>query len=203
MTARISGWGIRTYQWLCQTASQGMAILLVAVLLPAGAGLLPLPAAAAPAATKDLGEAPDFTLLSHDGHPVRLADVLKHGPVILDFWATWCGPCRKALPPLQALYSKYSERGLTVLAISQDDPRSQPQIGAFVRSQKLSFPILLDSDHQVARLYRAASMPTSFLISPEGRVMAFHRGYREGDEKILEEQVLELLPGATPAEEVR
>lgn len=164
------------------------AVLWVLVLL-----LVPLAVPAETPALPDLGPAPDFTLENNAGGRTSLAEHLAAGPVIVDFWATWCTPCRKAMPHLQVLQDEYGDRGLTVLALSVDDPRNQPKIGAFVRSQKLTFPILLDGESRVARLYRVASVPTTFLISPAGRVVAFHRGYRDGDEKLLADEVAALF----------
>ncbi len=162
-------------------------VLLLMLLLAPTAGL------AAPPVLADLGPAPAFILETHDGGRTSLAEHLAAGPVIVDFWATWCAPCRKALPHLQSLQDEYADRGLTVLAVSIDDPRNQPKIDAFARSQKLDFPILLDGDSRVARLYRVASVPTTFLVSPSGRVVAFHRGYRDGDEKLLAAEVAALF----------
>jgi peroxiredoxin len=141
----------------------------------------------------DLGPAPVFTLPSYAGARVSLTDYLGHGPVIVDFWATWCAPCRRALPGLQALYDRYRERGLSVLAISTDDPRNQPKIGPFLRAQKLTFPVLLDGENRVARQFHVTTVPATFIVSAEGRLMAIHRGYRDGDEAILEKEILALL----------
>jgi peroxiredoxin len=169
----------------------------------AAAALTLVTVAAAQDKLKDLGEAPHFTLEAYSGRRVTLTQVLQDGPAVIDFWATWCSPCREALPQLQALHEKYSERGLTVLAISQDDPRSQPKIGPFVRSQRLTFPVLLDGDHRVARLWRVSTLPTTFLVDPSGRIVALHRGYRDGDERILEDEILALLARITAAEDAR
>jgi len=144
-------------------------------------------------AAEDLGGAPGFTLETPGGEKMSLGDALAKGPVILDFWATWCGPCRKALPHLQALYEAYKDDGLTVIAVSTDEPRNRPKINSTVRSLGLTFPVLVDGDKVVARLYRIDSVPTTFLISQAGRVTAYHRGFREGDEKLLAREVRELL----------
>lgn len=151
-------------------------------------------------AAEDLGEAPRFTLETTDGEKLSLDDALAEGPVILDFWATWCKPCRKALPHLQDLYEAHREDGLTVIAVSIDEPRNRPKIKAAVRSLGLTFPVLVDGDKDVARLYRVDSVPATFVISQTGRVMAYHRGYREGDEKTLAAEIRELLdaPRVTP-----
>jgi len=151
--------------------------------------LLTVPAVAA----EDLGAAPGFTLETPGGEKVSLGDALAEGPVVLDFWATWCGPCRKALPHLQTLYETHKDEGLTVIAVSTDEPRNRPKINSTVRSLGLTFPVLVDGDKEVARLYRIDAVPTTFLISPAGRVTAYHRGYREGDEKRLAREVRALL----------
>ena len=145
--------------------------------------------AASPATLDDLGPAPAFTLETYEGDEVSLAQYLTEGPVVIEFWATWCAPCRKALPHMQVIFEKYREQGLTVLAISQDDPRSQPKIGPYVTANKFTFPILLDGDKKVARQYRMTAPPATFLVTPEGRVVSLHRGYRNGDEKLLEAEI--------------
>ncbi|MFH1845202.1 MAG: TlpA disulfide reductase family protein [bacterium] len=166
----------------------GLALALaITVLLFADTG------ASAETTLEDLGPAPAFTLESHDGDRFDLAGYLEKGPVIIDFWATWCKPCRRAMPHLQALYEKYRQRGVTVIGISEDDPRSQAKIGSFLRSQQITFPVLLDGEKQVARQYRVATLPTTFLISSDGQIVSLHRGYRDGDEKLLEQQLEALL----------
>jgi cytochrome c biogenesis protein CcmG/thiol:disulfide interchange protein DsbE len=177
--------------------SRPVMLGLAAVLLLLGGPRQPVADAVEPA-LRDLGAAPDFTLEAYGGGRIRLADQLGRGPLIVDFWATWCAPCVQALPHLQTLYRRYADQGLQVLAVSQDDPRSQPKIGAFVRSRKLTFPVLLDADHRVARLFGVATVPTTFLISAAGRVVALQRGYRVGDEKILAAGVEALLAGQEP-----
>lgn len=156
----------------------------------------------AAAADKDQGPAPAFTLESTTGERMTLAAALERGPVIVDFWATWCGPCKQSLPELQQLYERYGERGLTILAISTDEPRNRPKISSTARSLGLTFPILIDADKRAAQLYRVESIPMTFLIDREGRIRSLHRGYRRGDIGILEQELLPLLeaPAATPAE---
>lgn len=160
----------------------------------------------AAAADRDQGPAPAFTLESTTGERMTLAAALERGPVIVDFWATWCGPCKQSLPELQQLYERYGERGLTILAISTDEPRNRPKISSTARSLGLTFPILIDADKRAAQLYRVESIPMTFLIDREGRIRSLHRGFRRGDTGILEQELLPLLdapaetPAATPAE---
>ena len=147
----------------------------------------------AAAADKDLGPAPAFTLESTAGDRVSLAAALERGPVIVDFWATWCGPCRQALPGLQQLHEKYAARGLTVLAVSTDEPRNRPKIGTTARALGLTMPVLIDTDKRAAQLYRVEAIPMTFLIDRDGRIQALHRGFRQGDLELLEQELLPLL----------
>ncbi len=153
-------------------------------------------AADATTAEPDLGPAPAFSLETVAGDRVVLGEALKRGPVILDFWATWCGPCRQALPELQQLHDRYAPRGLTVLAVSTDEPRNRPKIGATARALGLTFPILIDTEKRASQLYRAEAIPMTFLIDREGRIRSLHRGYREGDVRLLEQELLPLLDPA-------
>lgn len=170
-------------------AARAVGVLAVLILLAAASR----PAGAAAAAERDLGPAPAFSLESVSGDRTTLSEALAHGPVILDFWATWCGPCRQALPALQVLHERYASRGLTVLAVSTDEPRNRPKIGATARALGLTFPILIDTEKRASQLYRVEAIPMTFLIDREGRIRSLHRGYRQGDAELLERELLPLL----------
>jgi len=150
---------------------------------------------------RDFGPAPAFALASVTGERTALKDALERGPVILDFWATWCAPCRQALPALQQLHERYAARGLTVLAVSTDEPRNQPKIGGVARALGLTFPILIDTDKRASQLYRVEAIPMTFLIDRDGRIRSLHRGYREGDAAQLERELLPLLGPQAGADE--
>ena len=141
----------------------------------------------------DLGRAHDFRLRTTDGKTMTLEQALADGPILLDFWATWCAPCKVALPRWDALAKKYAEHGVRLITISQDDPRSQPKILPYMRSQGFDFPALLDGDKQVGRRYRVTSLPTTFLIAQDGTIVTHHVGYREGDEHEVEADLRALL----------
>lgn len=158
---------------------------------------------AAPAVADDLGRAHDFRLRTADGKTMTLEQVLADGPVLLDFWATWCAPCKVALPRWDALAKKYAEHGVRLITISQDDPRSQPKILPYMRSQGFDFPALLDGDKQVGRRYRVSKLPTTFLIAADGTIVSHHVGYREGDEHEVEAELRALLELEPTAEESR
>jgi peroxiredoxin len=155
--------------------------------------LLLLAAAQPPAALAALAPqapAPDFTLRSVDGHNLRLAE--QRGQVVLvNFWASWCGPCRAEMPQLSRLYDKYRASGFVMLGVNiDDDPRTATATAA---RWGLKFPVLLDADKAVSRLYDLGSMPSTVLIDRDGRVRYLHRGYREGAEDEVERQIRALV----------
>lgn len=156
----------------------------------AAALILAVPALALPGSGQET--APDFTLEDLRGDRVTLSDALADGPVILDFWATWCKPCRKALPKLQKLSTKYEGR-VRVLTVSIDDPRSRTQIAPTMRSLGVRLTVLLDGDKTVASLYRVSAVPSTFLIAADGAIAAVHSGYRDGEIDLLEQELVELL----------
>jgi len=134
--------------------------------------------------------APDFTLRSADGRNVRL-DELRGQVVLVNFWATWCGPCREEMPHLNVLYEKYRKSGFVLLGVNvDDDPKT-----ALATAAKLnvSFPVLLDTDKKVSKLYDLNTMPSTVVIDRDGKMRFLHRGYRAGTEGDYEQQIRGLL----------
>ena len=109
--------------------------------------------------------APDFTLQTPDGQTLSLSD-LRGQAVLLNFWATWCPPCRAEMPAIQQVYQKYRDRGFTVLAV--DVQETDAQVAAFVQEQGLTFPILMDRDGAVSAAYQVKAMPSTFFIDRDG-----------------------------------
>jgi peroxiredoxin len=120
--------------------------------------------------------ATDFTLPRLDGGEASLSDSRGRW-VVLTFFATWCGPCVSEMPSLERLYRERGERGVTVLGVSIDESRDP--LEPFVKKLDLSFPILWDPRGQSAALYRASSIPVSYLIDPQGRIVGVSRGARD------------------------
>ncbi len=150
------------------------AVALVAILgLPADVrGLGPSDAA------PELGRrAPDFTLPDLASKPVRLADFQGKKAVLINFWATWCPPCREEMPTLERL-SRSRRDAIEVLGVNVE-PGSPAKVRAFVRELGVSFPILLDPDLAVGKLYRVRGLPTSFIVDREGIVRFREIGYRD------------------------
>jgi peroxiredoxin len=142
------------------------------------------------AAVAPQAQAPDFTLKSLEGKNLRLAE--QRGNVVLvNFWASWCGPCKQEMPHLNKLYDKYRAAGFTMLGVNVDED-TRTAIGA-ANKLAVRFPVLFDADKQVSKLYDLQSMPATVLIDRDGRVRYMHRGYREGVEDAYDKQIRELV----------
>jgi cytochrome c biogenesis protein CcmG, thiol:disulfide interchange protein DsbE len=146
---------------------------------------------AVPVSALDRGaRAPEIDLRDRSGARVRMAS--PRGKVVLvDFWASWCAPCREELPVLQRLYERYRERGLVVVGVNVD--REQRNMNDYVQRFRLTFPVVHDSAHRVADRYSPPTMPTSYLIDRGGVVRYVHRGFRASDARELESRVQTLL----------
>ena len=111
--------------------------------------------------------APDFTLNTIDGEIIKLSN-LRGQAVLINLWATWCPPCRAEMPDMQHAYEHYNEQGFSILAINATNQDSLSAVKDFVSEHELSFPILLDTQGDVSRLYQLRSLPTSFFVDSEG-----------------------------------
>lgn len=147
--------------------------------------------ASGPLLAKELkGPAHDFTLKSNDGKNVRLSD-LRGQVVMLNFWASWCGPCRQEMPLLDKLYQKYSPAGFTLLGVNVEaDPKEADHL---LKEIPVSFPVLYDTTSKVSEAYKVDAMPSSVLIDCDGNLSYLHRGYKPGDEDEYKKRVKGLL----------
>ena len=119
--------------------------------------------------------APDFELKTLDGEKIRLSELRGH-PVLLSFWASWCGPCRRELPGLSKISNEYKAKGLQVLGVNDE---GKGTAGKYVKEAGLTFDTLDDSGLKAHRLYRVRSIPTVFLIDKDGKVVRFFKGSRD------------------------
>ena len=129
---------------------------------------------------------PDISVRLLSGKTTNLYELLEKGPVIIDFWATWCSPCKKLMKHLDKFHKHFNDYGLNVLAVSTDTPRSMGKVKSFIRSNKYDFLVGLDPNQQVMKKCKAEIMPTTIILDPDGNVIYRHQGYYPGDEeKIL------------------
>jgi peroxiredoxin len=137
---------------------------------------------------------PAFTLSTLDGRSVTLAD---HADklVVLNFWATWCVPCDQEMPTLEALWQRYAKRGLVVVGVSVDRGAPRMVLEPYLRNKKLTFPIWLDPDMEVARAWRVTGVPATFLVRPGGEVIGMAVGPREWDSREMRALLESQLPG--------
>jgi peroxiredoxin len=147
--------------------------------------------------------APNFETENLDGKKVELKELLKEGPVLISFWATWCKPCIKELNQLQKVYKKYKEKGFEILAIDVDGPRSISKVKPKVKGLKWEFPVLWDKSKKIYRKYHVLGIPHTVLIDPSGKIRYTHTTYRPGDEEVIKKKIEELLDehNPTPKEE--
>jgi peroxiredoxin len=153
------------------------AIAALAIAVPALAG-----SASAPA--------PQFTLTARSGRDVSLAQY--HGQVVMiNFWASWCGPCRQEMPLLESIYKKYNKLGFTLLGVNVE-PDSQAA-DDWLKATPVTFPILYDKESKVSKLYDVAGMPSTVIIDRSGKLRMLHRGYKPGDENEYLDSIRSLI----------
>lgn len=141
-----------------------------------------------PAAQSPL--APDFTLQSVNGDNIKLSE--QRGSIVLvNFWASWCGPCRTEMPALEQLAQKYRDMGVVVLGVNVETEADG--VNRYLRDIHVSFPLLLDQQNIASKAYNVEAMPTTVIIDKDGKVRALHRAYQAGYEKKYEDDINALL----------
>lgn len=144
------------------------------------------------AAAIDAGApAPDFTVAGADGRPLQLS-AYRGKLVYLDFWASWCAPCRRSFPWMNAMQERYGAGGLVVLGVNVDQRR--PDAERFLAQVPARFAIAYDPQGATPALYAIKGMPSSVLIDPLGRVVFTHAGFRDADRDALEAKMRAALP---------
>jgi peroxiredoxin len=134
--------------------------------------------------------APDFALKSSTGENLRLSEY-RGDVVMINFWATWCGPCRQEMPLLDELYTRYERVGFNLLGVNiDDDSRRAMQM---IEELGVNFPVLFDARKEVSKLYEVEAMPVTVLVDREGTVRYVHHGYKPGYENKYLDQVRSLL----------
>ncbi len=131
----------------------------------------------------------NFSLKDLQGNVVELSQLLGKGPIVIDFWATWCKPCVKELPHLNKIQKDYRDRGLVVLAISEDSPWSVSKVKSFITGNRYEFTVPLDTNGDVLRKYGLLGTPYTYVLNARGEILYKHFGYRPGDEVSLREEI--------------
>jgi peroxiredoxin len=164
----------------------GMLLLLVVAVVLAGCTG---PGQEAPGGINVGNRARDFTLEDLAGDKVSLSDY-RGDVVLINFWATWCPPCRAEIPDLEAAYRTWGGNGLVVLGLSTDESREQVQ--AFVDEFGVTYPVLLDSEAKIMQTYRARGLPTSVLVDRDGVIQVRHIGYLAAEQ--LNDYLAQVMP---------
>ncbi len=161
-----------------------LALAIVAVLL------LPALAACTPTQAAGVGRpAPDFSLEDIDGNTVRLRD-LRGQTVFLNFWASWCGPCRVEMPDIQKIHERYGDWGVTIIGIDLDE--TVAEVREFTEAGGFTWTFVIDTTGEVARDYRVDIIPTSFFIDGEGTIRSIALGAMS--EAQIEAKLAKALP---------
>jgi peroxiredoxin len=165
----------------CLLALLMICLSLAAMAAGARKGLSPIPETPA---------APDFALQDVEGNPHRLADY-RGKPVVLNFWATWCAPCRAEMPSMQRAHESVADEGIAIVAINVGDDADSIQ--RFLAEVPVDFPLPMDIDMKVVQAYAARGLPTTFVIDPDGRLVYSAAGDREWDDPKILDQVRALI----------
>jgi cytochrome c biogenesis protein CcmG/thiol:disulfide interchange protein DsbE len=160
------------------------------------AAALAVPGAGAAGHPDPPAEAPAIELREAGGEPVRLSD-FKGKVVLIDFWASWCGPCRSSFPMLDALYRQRHRDGLEVLAINVDEERQQAE--EFLERRPHEMPVFFDPQGHTPEAFRVEGMPSSYLVDRRGRIRFKHVGYTSSVGAAYEREVDELLAEEAPS----
>ena len=158
----------------------GAAVVLLASLLVPGQAL----------AVGVDSEAPDFTLETLAGGNLRLEEY-RGQVVLINFWASWCGPCRQEMPILDRIHNRYEDTGFAVLGVNVEGKRAPAQ--KIVDKTNVRFPVLIDAAQDVSETYDLKAMPTTVVVDRDGVVRYIHRGYKPGDEAKYIEVVKNLI----------
>jgi len=138
--------------------------------------------------------APNFSVQAVSGGKGTVSlKSLRGKVVVVDFWGTFCEPCKKAFPKLQDLYTKYADSGLRIVGISEDEADDKDQIPGFADTYGAKFTLGWDGDKSIAHSYKPETMPSTFILDKKGVVRFEHIGYHDGEEVQMEKEIKELL----------
>ena len=143
-------------------------------------------------ATSSSGPAPSFKLSGRGGKSIDLSQ-FKGQVVMINFWATWCGPCRQEMPLLEDIYKKYKPMGFTMLAVNVEPDSKAAEAWLGKLAKPVSFPVAFDVDSKVSKAYNVAGMPSTVFVDRKGNFRVMHKGYKPGDENFYLTQIRSML----------
>ena len=136
---------------------------------------------------------PKMSLKMLNGKSTNVYSFLEDGPILINFWATWCAPCIKEMKYLDKYNKKYAESGFQIVSINTDTPRSLSKVKSFVKSRGYSFEVLTDPKSEFIRKVGGKVLPYLLLVNTDGTIFKRHMGYNPGDEITLEKEIGELI----------
>lgn len=134
-----------------------------------------------------------IVLRDMDGKPVPVDSLLADGPVILNFWATWCRPCRVEMPKLQGVHEELAGQPVHFAAVSLDTRRNKSKVEEYIEKNEVTLPVYRDPEGTLAKKFKITAIPTTILLDRGAEVAFTTRGYRPGDEVLLKKEIQALL----------
>jgi thiol-disulfide isomerase/thioredoxin len=144
------------------------------------------------AASTSSGPAPAFQLSGRGGKAIDLSQ-FKGQVVMINFWATWCGPCRQEMPLLEDIYKKYKPMGFTLVGVNVEPDAKDAEAWLGKLSKPVTFPVAFDTDSKVSKMYKVAGMPSTVFVDRKGNIRVMHKGYKPGDEDFYLTQIRSML----------
>jgi peroxiredoxin len=158
--------------------------------------------ATAASATSGEKSLPEFYTVDMDNNEVALSDFFGDGPIVISFWNTGCSPCKEELVHLNKFYKKYKDDGLHVLCISTDTTKTVNDVKKYIKANNYKFTVLLDVDNEVMTSCGVPATPYTFILDNTGKVIHEKLGYRKGDEKKIEEEIVAYIETLAAAEAI-
>tara|TARA_B100000965_G_C19487840_1_gene711606 strand:- start:216 stop:734 length:519 start_codon:yes stop_codon:yes gene_type:complete len=140
-----------------------------------------------------ISKIPNIDIKLLNGKTTNIYKLLESGPLLMDFWATWCKPCKQVMKHLNEFHNDYKDQGFQVLMINQDTPRSLGKVKAYINSKDYDFLVSTDPNQQIAKKLNGQIMPNLLLIKKDGTIQWRHQGYMPGEEKEIKQKIEELL----------
>jgi thiol-disulfide isomerase/thioredoxin len=144
-------------------------------------------------ASGENNQIPDFELYDLNRNLKTFEEVKGERLTVIDFWATWCKPCIRAIPKLNELSKAYADEGVSFLGINVDSPRNDAKVKPFAHSLKINYTVVRDPNSAYLSEANVSGLPTLLIVNENREILYIHQGYRAGDEKLIEEEIRKFL----------